>query len=49
MSVETETDTDRGRTSETEKGDEKREEAQEEKTVTRRQLIYRNTTGPGGT
>ena len=31
------------------KGDERREEAQEEKTVTRRQLIYRNTTGQGRT
>ena len=31
------------------KGDERREEAQEEKTVTRRQLIYRNTTGEGRT
>ena len=30
------------------KGDERREEAQERKTVTRRQLIYRNTTGAGG-
>ena len=31
------------------KGDERREEAREKKTVERRQLIYRNTTGPEGT
>ena len=31
------------------KGDERKEKTQEEKTVTRRQLIYRNTTGQGRT
>ena len=31
------------------KADERREDAGEKKTVKRRQLIYRNTTGPGRT
>ena len=29
------------------KADERREEGREKKTVKRRQLLYRNTTGPG--